>query len=207
MRREKINPRLSLKSFKEQTHSQLCHVPGCTNPGEHRAPKERNANARNPNDYYFFCEEHVRMYNKSWDYFRNMSENEIIQIRNRDVVWDRPSWPFGQNATEKQTRDFQVFAFMHNWQKFSEDIFDFMDGADAKAAAHSRKMSTEQEAAMSLFNVIPPFSSEELKKVYKQMVKKYHPDVNKGDKDKEDIFKKLPQAYKVLQDLCIDPIE
>jgi len=207
VKRQRINPSLSLKSYKEQTHSVSCHVPGCTEAGDHKAPKERTANARNPSDYYYFCMAHVQMYNKSWDYFRNMSEGEILQIRNQDVVWDRPSWPFGQNGSEDQAKDFQAFAFMHNWQKFSEDIFDFMDGDTAKAAAHNSSLSTEQEAALSLFNIMTPFTTVQLKKTYKGMVKEYHPDVNKGDKTKEDIFKKLPQAYKVLQELCIDPVQ
>lgn len=42
-------------------------------------------------------------------------------------------------------------------------------------------------------------SDDEIKKAYRKMAKKYHPDVNK-DKDAEDNFKEINEAYEVLSD-------
>ena len=43
-------------------------------------------------------------------------------------------------------------------------------------------------------------SVEEIKKAYKRLAKKYHPDKNRGDKVSEDKFKEISEAYHVLSD-------
>lgn len=43
-------------------------------------------------------------------------------------------------------------------------------------------------------------SDDELKKVYRRLAKKYHPDANAGDKAAEERFKEISEAYSVLSD-------
>lgn len=43
-------------------------------------------------------------------------------------------------------------------------------------------------------------SEDEIKKVYRQAAKKYHPDLNPGDKEAEVHFKEVNEAYEVLSD-------
>lgn len=44
-------------------------------------------------------------------------------------------------------------------------------------------------------------TSEDVKLAYRQLAKKYHPDVNNGDQDKEEMFKLVSEAYNVLSDV------
>ena len=41
---------------------------------------------------------------------------------------------------------------------------------------------------------------EEIKKAFRQLAKKYHPDLNPGDKQAEAKFKEVNEAYEVLSD-------
>src|SRR5690348_17810776 len=62
-----------------------CDMPGCERFGEYRAPKSR----RNLKDYWWFCLEHVRAYNSTWDYYKGMSPGEIEAQLRADTAWQR----------------------------------------------------------------------------------------------------------------------
>jgi len=42
-------------------------------------------------------------------------------------------------------------------------------------------------------------SHEDLQKAYRRLAKKYHPDLNPGDKNAEEKFKELSAAYTLLE--------
>jgi len=43
-------------------------------------------------------------------------------------------------------------------------------------------------------------SADEIKKAHRKLVRKYHPDVNKNNKEAEEKFKEVQEAYDVLSD-------
>src|SRR3977135_150908 len=43
-------------------------------------------------------------------------------------------------------------------------------------------------------------SEEEIRKAFRKLARKYHPDVNPGDKSAEEKFKEINEAYEVLSD-------
>jgi curved DNA-binding protein len=52
----------------------------------------------------------------------------------------------------------------------------------------------------SILEIEKTATIEEIKKSYRKLAMKYHPDRNKGDKEAEEKFKKINEAYSVLSD-------
>src|SRR5437764_6713643 len=51
-----------------------------------------------------------------------------------------------------------------------------------------------------ILNISRGASAEEIKKAFRKLARKYHPDVNPGDKKSEEKFKEINEAYEVLSD-------
>ena len=80
-------------------------MPGCEALGEYRAPKSR----RDLNHYWWFCLEHVRAYNSTWDFYKGMSPGEIEAQLRADTAWQRPSWPLGRLGSVEDIGNAAVF--------------------------------------------------------------------------------------------------
>jgi DnaJ domain len=158
----------------------LCDHPGCAAAGDYRAPQARDRLSQ----FYWFCLDHVRAYNAQWNYYAGMSAVEIeADIRN-DTVWQRPSWPLGGRSGlfGSKVRDFGLFGF---------------DEEDERAPR--KRPLTEQEQALAVFEMAPPFTFASLKSRYKTLVKLHHPDAHGGDKAAEERLKVINQAYTTLK--------
>jgi len=60
--------------------------------------------------------------------------------------------------------------------------------------------SMAQKDYYSILGVSRNATEKEIKQAYRQLARKYHPDVNPGDKASESVFKEINMAYEVLSD-------
>ena len=57
-----------------------------------------------------------------------------------------------------------------------------------------------REIIMKSLGLVRNADAKEIKKAYRKLAKKYHPDMNPGDKQAEQKFKEITEAYNVLSD-------
>lgn len=203
--------RRTKKPRPEDLTDRTCDWPDCAAPAPYKAPRSRDA----LNSYYHFCLEHVRDYNAKWNYYAGMSEDEVEADRRRDTTWARPTWKLGSNSGGRAGGK----SASGDWQDHVHDPFGFMDDEDDGGAAGradgrangraggQHRANTKQDGleakiieALSVLDLTPPVTAKDLRQRYKQLVKRYHPDVNGGDKTAEEVFKRITAAYETLRE-------
>ncbi len=165
-----------------------CEMPGCRACGEHRAPKDRSLS-----DYYWFCFDHVREYNRAWDFFSGMSEAEVENHIHSSFYGDRPTWLYGL-----ETKDPAEILRQRAWQAYNytdgEPEKD-KNGKDGKGAV----TLTPEREALAIMGLEEPVTFKEIKSRYKALAKKHHPDLNKGSQESEELLKRVNMAYTILK--------
>ncbi len=167
----------------------LCNYPGCECDGTFRAPRTRTKS----DGFYWFCLDHVRAYNKAWDYFAGMTREQIEKFQRDVSTWHRPTWPLGSNPD------------LRNGLENMDDLFGMMGGAEAKPAGGVENghdgpagVPPDQRRALETLNLEARVSLQQIKTRYKQLVKRFHPDANGGDPAAEERLKEINQAYEFL---------
>tara|TARA_B110000467_G_scaffold113514_1_gene103933 strand:+ start:371 stop:859 length:489 start_codon:yes stop_codon:yes gene_type:complete len=156
----------------------------------HRAPKARNQ----LNEYYWFCLDHIREYNKNWNYCIGLDVRTIEREIRNDTVWRRPTWPLNGNF-----RQSGAGAWFEDNLEILEDIIDTGDSAYTNRSQQPVHTDSEATRALHVMDLMAPITLTALKSRYKDLVKRLHPDTNNGDKSAEDRLKTINEAYATLK--------
>jgi DnaJ-domain-containing protein 1 len=168
-------------------------APGCAQAGEFRAPPLEGAGAgEGPPSFRWFCLDHVRAFNAGYNYFDGMSAEEINRAQRPLAGWERETRAFARAGTDPGPR----------WA-------DFADPLDAIGARFRRTvtperhdgkpLSGEDRRSLEVLGLATDADRGALRKRYSELVRKYHPDRNGGDRSHEARLRRVISAYQQLR--------
>ena len=163
----------------------ICDWNKCNKSGEYKAPVERD----NSKKYRLLCLEHIKEFNKNWNYFNGMNDQQIYNFIKSDTTWHKPTQSFGSvdnffkvlwnNTLKNDSQNNELDPSFDNMRQFRFDQNDI------------------KSFRILGLNVGVKWSS--VQKKFKKLVKKFHPDMNSGDKKFEDKLKNITLAYTQLK--------
>ncbi len=170
----------------------MCAHPGCDAPGEFRAPAGRGPDFDGPGDWRWMCLDHVREFNDRYNYFTGMSPEEIQAAQRPYAGWERETRAFASNGADRPPK----------WA-------DFADPLDAIGARFQRGMERPRPDGQPLSEVdrkhlrvlglAADADRKALRMRYAELVRRYHPDRNGGDRSHEKALRAVIEAYQSLK--------
>lgn len=190
--------RISSKSkAKEKPDVPQCQWDDCDKPGSHKAPVGRMREG----EYLHFCINHVREYNKSFNYFSGLADGDIARFQKDALTGHRPTWTTTTNTTARSSSP--EFSRMRSG---SAAYFNRMRDPNAqqrsgtaRAEKTIRRPRPLEAKALATMGLTANSTSDAIKSRYKELVKLHHPDANGGDRASEERFRDVIQAYKLLK--------
>lgn len=170
-----------------------CDAPDCGEAGEFRAPGLRRPGFDGPGDYRWFCLDHVREFNSGYDWFAGMSAEEIMEAQSPIHGWER------------ETRAFSPTAGIDNAPRWG-DFADPLEAISARARmrkpaerADGRAVTPDERKALEVLGLSLDADRRGLRVRYSELVRRYHPDRNGGDRSFEARLQAVVEAYQLLK--------
>ena len=167
----------------------ICEWANCKRIGKFKAPLERD----NSKNHKWLCEDHIKLFNKNWDYFDGMCQDEIEDFLKSDLTWHRPTQQFGSSDN----------FFNILWTNALNDNFNFFRYKENVNKLNSKKLSEKDKDAFKIMGLDLNTDWENIRKKFKILVKKFHPDKNSGNKEFEDKLKKITLAYSRIKHIML----
>ncbi|MGV3482141.1 MAG: J domain-containing protein [Sphingobium sp.] len=170
----------------------LCDHAGCDQPGEFRAPGARRSGFDGPGDWRWYCLDHVRAFNAGYNFFEGMDADEIAAAQRPFAGWERETRAFATGGAARPPR----------WADFSDPLdaisARFRDTAP-QPRADGRPLSGENRKDLQLLGLTADATRKELRQRYADLVRRYHPDRNGGDRSHEKALGDVIAAYTRLK--------
>ena len=160
-------------------HTRLCDVEGC----DHKAIVRVAKSPRNLSDKVWLCTAHAHQHNRAWNYFEGLSETEAQAARLANIYGDRPTWEMGKNDRARASAKARGPADMR-------DAFGVFAEAGVRAAnqgptRNGRAVPKLQVQAFETLGLRVTAAGPEIRRRYAELVRRYHPDANGGDRSTE----------------------
>ena len=162
----------------------ICDWENCDQIGSYKAPLEKD----NSKKHRLLCLEHIKIFNKKWNYFSNMSDQEVEFFIKSDLTWHKATKSFGSSDN----------FFNILWNNALEDKLNIFKSENFKEYKKTQ-LSTKDRDALDVMELKYDVKWGEIQKQFKTLVKKYHPDKNQGSKKFEDKLIKITLAYSQLE--------
>ena len=166
-----------------------CAVPGCSNPGEYKAPLQP-ANFDGPGAWRFLCLDHVREHNARYNFFEGMSPEEIQEAQGPLGGWERPSRKFATNGADPPP----------TWSDFADPL-EAISGRFGRIRDKGQpsRFSKAERRALSVLGLGEDSDLHQLRQRYSALVRRFHPDKNGGDRSHEGKLRQVIEAYQQLR--------
>lgn len=172
--------------------SRLCARAGCDQPGEFRAPAARGGGHGfdGPGGWQWLCLDHVRAFNSSYNFFEGMNTDEIEAEQRPFAGWERETRAFSPNPKTGP-----------RWGDFTDPL-DAIGARFARAQRErkdGRELSEGDRRALKTLGLGQDADRRELRMRYAELVRRYHPDRNGGDRSHEKALQDVISAYTQLK--------
>jgi len=178
-------------------HSRACQWDGCREAGTHKAPVGRLKEG----EYFHFCIDHVREYNKGYNYFSGLRDTDVQRFQKEALTGHRPTWKMGINAGARAMPEFSSKrSGRAGYYNRVRDPFNLFGGAGGfQPPERARRTRPLEAKALETLGLADDATGETIKSRYKELVKQHHPDANGGNRGSEDRLRDVIQAYRLLK--------
>jgi len=163
----------------------ICDWNNCSENGEFKAPIEKD----NSKDYRLLCLNHIKEFNKNWNYFAGMSDKEVYQFLKSDMTWHKPTQSFSSSDN----------FFKILWNNALKDEVNISNKDNELKNMSKFKFDKNDIKAFQVLDITIGLKWEKIQNQFKKLVKKFHPDMNAGDKKYEEKLKIITLAYTQLK--------